>query len=65
MTSTTTNPPPPLTHILETCIYVRDVEASVKFYQEALGIAPFIESVTYISSFPPMKCTISSFYPEK
>jgi catechol 2,3-dioxygenase-like lactoylglutathione lyase family enzyme len=48
MTSTTTNPPPPplLTHILETCIYVRDVQASVKFYQETLGIAPFIESVT-------------------
>ncbi|CEL05029.1 hypothetical protein ASPCAL06151 [Aspergillus calidoustus] len=45
MTSTTTNPPPaPLTHILETCIYVRDIEASARFYQETLNIAPFIES---------------------
>ncbi|KAJ0426691.1 Glyoxalase/Bleomycin resistance protein/Dihydroxybiphenyl dioxygenase [Aspergillus carlsbadensis] len=44
MTSTATNPPPPLTHVLETCIYVRDVAASVQFYQEALNIAPFIES---------------------
>ncbi|KAL2812946.1 Glyoxalase/Bleomycin resistance protein/Dihydroxybiphenyl dioxygenase [Aspergillus granulosus] len=45
MTSITTNVfPPPLTHILETCIYVRDIEASSKFYQETLNIIPFIES---------------------
>ncbi|KAL3462261.1 Glyoxalase/Bleomycin resistance protein/Dihydroxybiphenyl dioxygenase [Aspergillus heterothallicus] len=45
MASTTANPPlPPLTHILETCIYVRDIAASAKFYQETLGIAPFFES---------------------
>jgi hypothetical protein len=53
MISTTTNPPPaPLTHILETCIYVRDIEASARFYQETLNIAPFIESVTPPPSFP-------------
>ncbi|KAL2851888.1 Glyoxalase/Bleomycin resistance protein/Dihydroxybiphenyl dioxygenase [Aspergillus pseudoustus] len=45
MTSTTTaTNPPPLTHILETCLYVQDIAASVKFYQETLNIAPFLES---------------------
>ncbi|KAK2771915.1 hypothetical protein FQN52_005137 [Onygenales sp. PD_12] len=43
-----TNPPPatplpPITHILETALYVRDLAASVKFYKEAFNISPFRE----------------------
>jgi catechol 2,3-dioxygenase-like lactoylglutathione lyase family enzyme len=38
-------PRPPLSHILETCIYVRDLRDSTKFYRETLGIASFGESV--------------------
>jgi catechol 2,3-dioxygenase-like lactoylglutathione lyase family enzyme len=38
--------PPPLSHILETCIYVRDLRDSTKFYRETLGIALFGESVS-------------------
>ena len=41
----TASAPPPLSHILETCVYVRDVKASSKFYQRALNIEPFAESV--------------------
>jgi hypothetical protein len=37
---------PPLSHVLETCLYVRDVKASSKFYREALNIEPFMESVS-------------------
>ncbi|KAL4866966.1 Glyoxalase/Bleomycin resistance protein/Dihydroxybiphenyl dioxygenase [Aspergillus spectabilis] len=33
-TNANTNTPPPLTHILETCVYVRDLRASSKFYQD-------------------------------
>ncbi|KAL1968526.1 hypothetical protein VTN77DRAFT_1736 [Rasamsonia byssochlamydoides] len=35
---------PPLSHVLETCLYVRDVAASARFYREALKVEPFMES---------------------
>ncbi|KAL5049270.1 hypothetical protein BDW71DRAFT_175600 [Aspergillus fruticulosus] len=41
---TTETTPPPLTHLLETCLYVRDVQASRKFYEDALNIKPFMQS---------------------
>ncbi|KAH8698312.1 Glyoxalase/Bleomycin resistance protein/Dihydroxybiphenyl dioxygenase [Talaromyces proteolyticus] len=36
--------PPPISHILETCLYVRDVGASVDFYKSVLNSAPFMQS---------------------
>ncbi|PLB47465.1 hypothetical protein P170DRAFT_456348 [Aspergillus steynii IBT 23096] len=36
--------PPPLSHLLETCIYVRDVRTSSQFYQHALNLQPFSET---------------------
>ncbi|KAL4819958.1 Glyoxalase/Bleomycin resistance protein/Dihydroxybiphenyl dioxygenase [Aspergillus spinulosporus] len=36
--------PPPLTHVLETCLYVRDIQASTKFYENVLNIKPFMQS---------------------
>ncbi|KAK2798846.1 hypothetical protein FQN50_008707 [Emmonsiellopsis sp. PD_5] len=46
-----TNPPPatplpPITHILETALYVRDLATSIKFYKEAFNITPFRELPT-------------------
>ncbi|KAL2222396.1 Glyoxalase/Bleomycin resistance protein/Dihydroxybiphenyl dioxygenase [Thermoascus aurantiacus ATCC 26904] len=35
---------PPLSHILETCLYVRDLKASVKFYRDNFLMEPFLES---------------------
>ncbi|KKA17573.1 hypothetical protein T310_8489 [Rasamsonia emersonii CBS 393.64] len=35
---------PPLSHILETCLYVRDVGASARFYRQVLKVEPFLES---------------------
>lgn len=37
--------PPPLSHILETCIYARDLSASVEFYKGIFNIKPFLETV--------------------
>ncbi|KAJ9215121.1 hypothetical protein DTO166G4_3199 [Paecilomyces variotii] len=36
--------PPPLSHILETCIYARDLSASVEFYKGIFNIKPFLET---------------------
>lgn len=41
---------PPISHILETCLYVRDMEASVNFYQDILQTKPFTISVRTDSS---------------
>ncbi|KAL4752257.1 hypothetical protein BDW72DRAFT_192202 [Aspergillus terricola var. indicus] len=40
----TENSLPPLTHVLETCLYVRDIQASRKFYEDVLSIKPFMQS---------------------
>jgi len=37
---------PPFSHVLETCLYVRNMSESVKFYCETFGIEPFAESVS-------------------
>ncbi|KAL3707980.1 hypothetical protein TMatcc_005962 [Talaromyces marneffei ATCC 18224] len=34
--------PPPISHILETCLYVRDIEKSANFYKSALNMEPFL-----------------------
>ena len=36
-------PPPPPTHVLETCLYVKDIAASVSFYSDTLGLTPFLD----------------------
>lgn len=47
MTSTDVPSAPPLSHILETILYVRDLENSVKFYAETLQVQPFFRMVCY------------------
>lgn len=45
MTTSTPPPPPAISHILETILYVNDLEAATAFYQKALNQTPFFESV--------------------
>jgi hypothetical protein len=49
----TTTTPPPISHILETCLYVRDISASANFYKETFQIEPFLQTVchSFILSF--------------
>jgi hypothetical protein len=42
--------PPPITHILETCLMVKDIRASVDFYQDVFSIKPFLDTVSTKSS---------------
>ena len=39
----TTEAPPPLSHILETILYVRDLEIASKFYRDAFNVNPVVE----------------------
>ena len=39
----TTEAPPPLSHILETILYVRDIEVSSKFYKDTFNVKPIVE----------------------
>lgn len=36
--------PPPITHILETCLMVNDIKASTEFYKTTFNIAPFMDT---------------------
>ncbi|KAJ5831880.1 Glyoxalase/Bleomycin resistance protein/Dihydroxybiphenyl dioxygenase [Penicillium riverlandense] len=36
--------PPPISHILETCLYVGDIGVSADFYKSVLRTEPFIQS---------------------
>ncbi|KIW99948.1 uncharacterized protein Z518_10876 [Rhinocladiella mackenziei CBS 650.93] len=36
--------PPPITHILETCLMVKDLDASVEFYKDVFNVEPFLKS---------------------
>lgn len=56
MTSTTSSPPP-ITHILETCLYVRSITKSVDFYKSVLGLDPFLETVSLLS-LTPSNCSM-------
>ncbi|PCG96516.1 Hypothetical protein PENO1_067900 [Penicillium occitanis (nom. inval.)] len=38
----TSSSPPAISHILETCLYVRDIEKSANFYKSALNMEPFL-----------------------
>ena len=43
MTYPSAGTPPPLTRIVETALYVEDVERSAAFYQRVLGLEPLAE----------------------
>ena len=36
--------PPPPTHVLETCLYVRSMSAALGFYRDVLGLSPQLEA---------------------
>lgn len=52
--------PPVPSHILETCLYVRDMTASTTFYQEILGLTPQIKS-SRLTMFPLGNTTLILF----
>src|ERR1700722_7669985 len=39
--------PPAISHVLETCLYVKSITTSVDFYQELLGVKPFLSTVNF------------------
>jgi hypothetical protein len=43
-----TTRPAPISHVLETCLYVRNMNTSVKFYKEVLGLSNFMTTVRTI-----------------
>lgn len=60
MVSGTINRPPPPSHVLETCLYVRDMTKSAAFYQDILGLEPQIQSPR-LSMFPLGNTTLILF----
>jgi len=36
--------PPPISHVLETCLYVRSLPTSVEFYQNTFNVEPFMNT---------------------
>lgn len=44
--------PPTITHILETCLSVRSMSESAEFYKKVLGLEPFLEAVSSLSTYP-------------
>jgi catechol-2,3-dioxygenase len=36
--------PPPITHVLETSLYAKDLVATVAFYKRVLGLSPMLET---------------------
>ncbi|KAI3317182.1 Glyoxalase/Bleomycin resistance protein/Dihydroxybiphenyl dioxygenase [Xylariaceae sp. AK1471] len=53
-------PPTKLTHVLETCLYVRSKSESESFYQDILGLVPSIQSQR-ISVYPLDNTTLILF----
>src|SRR5689334_18908135 len=49
-TSTAQKPPPAVTHILETCLMVKDIRKSTDFYKNILSVEPFLDNVSLLSS---------------
>jgi hypothetical protein len=39
--------PPAISHVLETCLYVKSITTSVDFYQKLLGVKPFLSTVNF------------------
>ncbi|KAK7905516.1 hypothetical protein LTR67_000239 [Exophiala xenobiotica] len=37
-------PPPPVTHVLETCLMVNDIKASTEFYKTTFNLDPFMDT---------------------
>jgi catechol 2,3-dioxygenase-like lactoylglutathione lyase family enzyme len=47
MAENTTSPKPPaITHILETCLMVKDIRKSTDFYKTVLSVEPFLDNVS-------------------
>ncbi len=42
----TANRPPAVTHVLETCLMMKDVPAATEFYKDILSVEPFLISVS-------------------
>src|SRR5438045_4214199 len=53
-------PPTNLTHVLETCLYVKSKSESDSFYQDILGLAPSLQSQR-ISVYPLGNTTLILF----
>lgn len=45
MASTEASTPPALTHVLETCLYVKDMQTAAEFYENKLGLKPYLRAV--------------------
>ena len=50
-TALTAQKPPVITHILETCLMVKDVSASINFYKSVFSIEPFLNNVSLYFEF--------------
>jgi len=53
-------PPTKLTHVLETCLYVKSMPKSQAFYEDILGLIPSLKSER-ITVFPLMNTTLLLF----
>ena len=53
--------PPAISHVLETCLYVKSITTSVDFYQKLLGVKPFLKTVN--PPFSPFNCLPSDSLP--
>jgi catechol 2,3-dioxygenase-like lactoylglutathione lyase family enzyme len=60
MASTYTSRPSPPSHILETCLYVRDMTQSTTFYNDVLGLEPQMKSPR-LTMFPLGNTTLILF----
>lgn len=60
MASTDPSRPAPLSHVLETCLYVRDMTQSTIFYSDILGLEPKIKSPR-LTMFPLGHTTLILF----
>ena len=52
---------PAISHVLETCLYVKSITTSVDFYQKLLGVKPFLSTVNFpFFPFQPSPIRFSS-----
>ena len=48
MSAQTSIRPPPISHVLETVLYVKNKEKSADFYKDIMGLKPFLEGVSFL-----------------
>ncbi|KAL1956140.1 hypothetical protein VTO42DRAFT_7575 [Malbranchea cinnamomea] len=53
--------PPPLSHILETILYVRDLDVSSKFYKDVFSVDPIVEIPKVLTGFSIGNTTLLLF----